>query len=403
MNRATTNHQPPTTDHQPPATAIVKMKLLGANANPSLRGEAELPGKSNYFSGKDTTQWQTNIPTYARVKYEAVYDGIDLVYYGNQQQLEYDFVVQPGAHPETIRFGFEGVEKVTLNAAGELVLQTAAGEVKQHKPVIYQEVNGKRQQIAGSYVLGDGEVGFAVGDYDLSEPLVIDPVIVYATATGTNGVSGNGPSALAVDQAGCVYMGKSQGPAATPGAYENGTGLSIIKINATGTAALYSVTMSGGSQDWIQGMAVDREGNCYLTGQAASSSFVTTPGAFQTEYGITCSGCRNAFVTKINPTGSALVYSTFLKGDNATSGANSKVSGGTAIAVDSLGNAYVTGGTNVKDFPVTPDAFQPNLNTDFEPAADAFVTKLNATGSALIYSTYLGAGDNLDTKASVPV
>ncbi len=383
-----------------PQSAIVRMKLLGANPAPTLRGEAELPGKSNYFSGKDTKQWQTNIPTYARVKYEAVYDGIDLVYYGNQQQLEYDFVVQPGADPNIIRFGFEGVENVTLNAAGELVLQTAAGEVKQHKPVIYQEVNGQKQEIAGSYVLSDGQVGFVVGAYDASQPLVIDPVIVYATATGTNGVSGNGPSALAVDQAGCAYIGKSNGPAATPGAYENGTGLSVIKLNATGTAAIYSVTLSGGAQDWIQGMAVDREGNCYLTGQAASSSFVTTPGAFQTDYGITCTACRNAFVTKINPTGSALIYSTYLKGDD-TVGSKSNV--GQGIAVDAQGNAYVTGYTNAKDFPTTPGVFQPKLNTDNTSARDTFVTKLNANGTILVYSTYLGAGDNSDQGKNIAV
>ncbi len=142
------------------------MKLLGAKEQPRLQGQQELPGKSSYFSGKDATQWKTNIPTYRQVKYSQVYDGIDLVYYGNQQQLEYDFIVQPGADPNAIKFRLEGAEEIALNEAGDLVLQTTAGEVKQHKPVIYQEVDGKRQEIAGNYVMKDGEVGFAVGAYD---------------------------------------------------------------------------------------------------------------------------------------------------------------------------------------------------------------------------------------------
>ena len=163
------------------------MKLVGANPAPTLRGQQELPGKSNYFSGNDPQAWQTNIPTYAQVKYEQVYDGIDLVYYGNQQQLEYDFMVSAGADPKAIKFSFEGAEKVALKGQGELVLQTAAGEIKQQKSVIYQEVNGARQEIAGKYVLKDGQIGFEIGEYNMTERLVIDPVIIYATATGGTG------------------------------------------------------------------------------------------------------------------------------------------------------------------------------------------------------------------------
>ncbi len=399
MRNEQSDHQPPTTDHQPLATAIVKMKLLGANANPRLQGEQELPGKSNYFSGSDPNGWQTNIPTYRQVKYEQVYDGIDLVYYGNQQQLEYDFIVQPGADPQAIKFRLEGREAIALNAAGELVLQTAVGEVKQHKPVLYQEVNGSRQEIAGSYVLKDGEVGFEIGDYDPSQPLVIDPVIIYATYLG--GDLG-GAVALTADKEGQAYVAMNYGPTATAGAYQSGTGFSVFKLNKAGTGILYSVTMGGSPFDRVYAMTVDAQGNCYLTGQAVSSIFPTTPSAFQTDIGVVCGACHNAFVAKINVTGSSLEYATFLKGDDTTA---TKSIRGHGIAVDVQGNAYVTGYTNAKDFPVTPGAFQTQLNNDFPttPARDSFVTKLNPTGTALVYSTYLGGGDNADQGKNIAV
>ena len=327
------------------------------------------------------------------------YPGIDLAYYGNQGQLEYDFIVQPGADPNAIKFRFEGTEEVTLNEQGELVLQTAAGEVKQHKPMIYQEVNGKRQEIAGNYLLTAGEVGFAVGAYDASQPLVIDPVIVYATYLG--GELG-GFVSITVDKEGQAYVAMNYGPVATPGAYQYGTGFSVFKLNKAGTAILYSVTMGGSPFDRVYAMTVDAQGNCYLTGQVTSSGFPVTSGAFQTDIGITCGGCHNAFVAKINSMGSNLDYSTYLKGDNTT---DTKSIRGQGIAVDAQGNAYVTGYTNAKDFPVTPGAFQTQLNNDFPttPARDSFVTKLNPTGTALVYSTYLGGGDNADQGKNIAV
>ncbi len=162
-----------------------------------------------------------------------------------------------------------------MNEAGDLVLQTTAGEVKQHKPVIYQEVDGKRQEIAGNYVMKDGEVGFAVGAYDASQPLVIDPVIAYATFVG--GELG-GAVFLTADKEGQVYFAMNYGPAATPGAYSNGNGLAVLKFNKTGTALLYCVTMGGSDFDRAFGMAADEQGNCYLTGGAASSTFPPRQG-----------------------------------------------------------------------------------------------------------------------------
>ena len=306
-------------------------------------------------------------------------------------------MVSAGANPKAIKFSFEGAKKVTLNGQGELVLQTAAGEVKQHKPVIYQEVNGARQAVAGEYVMqADQQIGFAVGAYDATKPLVIDPIISWASYVG--GQSSASAATITADKSGNVYLVVWDGPTPTAGAYDSGSGYSVMKVNASGTAVIWTARIGASSFDRAHGIALDKDNNVYLTGAASSSQYPTTPGAFQSDYGLTCSACRNAFVTKLSADGSQLVYSTFLKGDQITNGANSKLIQGNALTVDIQGNAYVTGETNVKDFPITPNAFQPLFNTDYEPARDAFVTKLNPTGSAVIYSTYLNsAGVDIGT------
>ena len=372
-------------------TALVKMKLVGANKQPQLQGQEELPGKSNYFSGNKPNGWKTNIPTYQRVKYSQVYEGIDLVYYGNQQQLEYDFIVQPSADPGAIKLRLEGAEQISLNAQGELVLTTAAGEVKQRKPVIYQEVNGSRQEIEGNYVLTEAcEVQFAVGPYDHHQPLVIDPVISYTTFFGTLPAT-----AIAVDKEGnAVVAGRI---AATPGAYQSGSEQSVAKLNASGTAVLFSATFNAGDGGQINDLALDAQGNVYLTGRTSTSQFPTTPGAFQTDFGLKGANFHNAFVMKFNAQGNALLYSTFLKGDQLT-GNTLKLNQGWAIAVDRDGSAYVTGDTNALDFPVTTGAFQTqNLSQN----RTGFVAKLNAIGTGLIYATFLGSGSNGDHGTSI--
>ena len=166
-------------------SAVVRMTLVNANPQSQAAGHDELPGKSNYFIGNDPAKWRTNIPTYAKVKYEGVYPGVDLVYYGNQGQLEYDFVVAPGADPGLVTLAFEGAREVHIDARGELVLGVEGGEVRQHKPVVYQEVAGVKQEVAGRYVMkGKRQVGFRVAAYDPSRPLIIDPVLVYSTYLG---------------------------------------------------------------------------------------------------------------------------------------------------------------------------------------------------------------------------
>src|SRR5947207_1635818 len=311
-----------------PATGTaLRMSFAGANPRPRLTGLEELPGKANYFIGNDPAKWRTNVPTYAKVRYTDLYPRIDLLYYGNQRQLEYDLVVRPGADPTRIVLDIQGADRLQVDAQGDLVLQMTVGPIRQRKPVIYQEIDGVRKDIPGGYVLkGEHQVGYKVAAYDASQPLVIDPILSYST-----------------------YLG-------------------------------------GSNEDRDTRIAVDAAGNAYVAGETGSSDFPTTAGAFQRTFGgPVCDGCTsNAFVTKLDSTGSALVYSTYLGGSGRD--------GGWGIAVDTLGNAYVTGQTFSTDFPTTPGAIQTTFGGGggFFRGGDAFVTKLNPTASALVYSTYLG-------------
>ncbi len=321
---------------QPASSSVLRMQMVGANRAASVAGVDELAGKVNYFLGNDPAKWRTNVPTFGQVRYAEVYPGIDVVYYGNQRQLEYDFRVAPGADWRQVALKFAGADSVKVEAeTGDLLIGAGGQIVRQHKPVVYQEVAGERREVAGHYaVQGSQRVGFEIGEYDAQLPLIIDPVLVYST-----------------------YLG-------------------------------------GSGEDTGGTIAVDASGNAYVAGTTASANFPTTAGAFQTTFGGGTCGtstaptpCSDVFVTKLNATGSALIYSTYLGGNNTDLGRG--------IVVDSSGNAYVTGGTRSANFPTTAGAFQTTFGggtcgtTTPTPCSDAFVTKLNATGSALIYSTYL--------------
>jgi hypothetical protein len=364
----------------------LRMSLVGAAPAPLVSGSEELPGKMNYFTGKDPAKWRTNVPTYAKVHYRDVYPGIDLVYYGNQRQLEYDFVVAPGADPKKIVLGFKGADKVGIDSQGDLVLHAPGGAIRQKKPVIYQEVDGVRQEIAGSYVRkGVKRVGFKVAAYDTSRPLIIDPIVLsYSTYLG--GSSGDVGSGIVADADGNAYVTGLTGSLnfpTTSGAYQpslSGFGeIFVTKLNPAGNALVYSTYLGGSARDVGHGIAVDADGNVYVTGYTDSSNFPITPGAFQPSYGDSVFR-DDAFVTKLDPTGSALVYSSYLGGNSSDVGSG--------IAVDSAGNAYLTGYTASTDFPTTPGAFQPTYGGNNNYVA--FVTKVNPAGSALVYSTFLG-------------
>jgi uncharacterized protein (TIGR03437 family) len=366
-----------------PRSALVRMKLSGASPRAEASDLEPLPGKVNYFIGSDPAHWITNVPTYAKVKYREIYPGIDLVYYGNRQQLEYDFVIAPGADPQKIALSIEGTERLEITGKGDLVMHTVNGPIVQHKPVIYQEVNGERQEIDGGYAqTGRQQIGFQIGDYDASRPVIIDPVLSLSYATYLGGSEQDGTTGIAVDAAGNAYVtGLTDSlnfPTKDPlqQAYGGGEIDAFVgKLNQTGTALVYATFLGGSDMDRGFGIAVDNSGSVYVVGQTASNNF-PTKNAAQSVFG----GAADIFVTKLNPNGSEITYSTYLGGIENDPGLG--------IAVDPAGNAYVTGWTNSTNFPLK----QPLQSEFADGGGDAIVAKLNPMGS-LIYSTFLGGND----------
>ncbi len=351
----------------PKARPLLRIKPVGANPRPRLVALEELPGKSNYFIGNDPKKWRPGIPTYLRVKYEEIYPGIDLIFHGDQGQLEYDFIVAPGANPSVIQLSFSGADKLSFDDHGNLIVRAVIGdEVMQFAPVLYQEVNGARENVKGRYVLRSRHrVGFQVGDYDNSKPLIIDPVLSYSTYFGTEW--GDAGSGIAVDADGNAYVIVNIGNSAAE----------VLKLNASGSAIIYAIWLggtAGGSSG--QGIAVDASGNAYVSGRTESNDFPTV-NPFQP-----FRGGVDVFITKISAVGDALLYSSYLGG----SGTEQRAS----IAIDRDGNAYVAGETFSWDFP-TIHALQ---NAFKGPSSDGFVTKINTKGDALVYSTYLGGSSN---------
>lgn len=412
--------------------SVVRMGLVGANRNPHEAGLDELPGKANFFIGNDASKWHTNVPLYAKVKYQEVYPGVNLVYYGNQRQLEYDFVVAPGADPGEIRLRFRGASSMRLDREGNLVLTTAAGKISFHKPLVYQRTTGRglsaqvnpksrrhdRRLLKGHYVLlASNQVAFHVGHYNRREPLVIDPVLSFSTYLGGSG--GETANAIAVDSSGEAYIagktgsmnfpvtsnaflktcGTQQYPCSFPNYYDG----FVAKLSADGSTLLYATYLGGPAAygtTVINGIAVDSSGDAYVAGSIYSNNFPTTSGAFQpqTSGNLEFPGVSSAFVTKLNATGSSLVYSTYLSGTPANTGVPlTPPDGANAIALDSAGDAYVVGTTSESDFPTTPGAFQTTGPSSGNVIG--FVTKFNAAGSGLIFSTFLGGSRNDELNA----
>jgi photosystem II stability/assembly factor-like uncharacterized protein len=412
--RAPTNHSANAERHSTnvnlPSSAV-RMKLVGANACPRIVAMDELPGKSNYFIGNDPNKWRTNVPNYSRVRYQNAYPGVDLVFHGNQRQLEYDLIVAPGADFKQVRLVFDGPGRIRLDGSGDLLIETSLGEIRQRKPVIYQEASDTKQPVEGGYAIrGEREIGFELGDYDAGRAVVIDPVLVYSTSIG--GSSNDSANAVAVDAEGSAYItGETTSldfPTVNPFQPNLKVGVSVgvpsdafvTKLNPSGTALVYSSYLGGGSVDAANGIAVDAAGSAYVTGSSASNDFPTTPGAFQTK----ASSSGDAFIAKLNPKGDGLVYSTRLGGPVSSFVGILPANVGRGIAVDAQGDAYVTGYTFSSSFPLKKSAQREfNRGNVFDccgclysfvpgasPVEDAFVTKLNSSGDNLVYSTYLG-------------
>lgn len=366
----------------------MRQRLIGASTTARLEALDELPGRVNYFIGDDPKLWRANVPTFAKVKARAVYPGVDVVYYGQRRQWEYDFVVAPGADPRAIKFGFEGAGQIEINADGALILRASDGEWCQRRPVVYQEIDGARRFIAGRYVLDNrNRAGFEIGAYDRSRPLVIDPVVSYATYLG--GAGQDFGRAIAVDAAGAVYVTGSTTSAnfpVSPGAYTTPGAAAgnafVAKLNPAGTAFVYTTYFGGSGVDSGAAISVDQSGAAYVTGRTESADFPASPGALQGEL----KGSSDAFVLKLNPAGSALGYATFLGGSNLEEGVG--------IGLDAAGNVYAGGNTRSADFPVSSGAYQTALNG----AQAAFVVKLDTAG-ARAYSTYYNLDQDGDCKS----
>ena len=375
-------------------TTVIRMQLEGANPSPAIAAEEPLPGKSNYFIGNNREKWVTDVPSYGRVKYSGIYPGVDVEFYGNQRQLEYDFTVAPGADPKTIALKIEGAQKLTINSQGDLILHAPDGNAKFQKPVVYQMVGAERREVAGTYALASGNrVTFAVAKYDESLPLVIDPLLTYSTFLGGTGdESGQG---IAVDGNGDAFIAGSTTstdfPPTTNVAPVAGCGF-VTELNPAGAAQLYSNYLCGTSgMDEAFAVALDPSGKVYVAGTTSSTDFPTTTNALiQSPLATNPNG--TAFVTKIDPTlaGTAsLLYSSYVGGTNGDL-AN-------AVAADANGNAYIGGLTfsnpgaaGSGGFAVTTGGLQQMPSNTF---GTGFLTRIDTTksGSAsLVYSTYLG-------------
>src|SRR6267143_1982763 len=403
-------------------SSAVGIHLEGANSAPRITGVDRLPGKTNYFIGNDPKKWHTDVPSYARVKYADIYPGVDLVFYGNQGRLEYDFEVAPGASPKAIRLNLEGAQKVRLNSQGDLELSVPGGEVVLQKPVVYQKVKGERHEIAGSYaVTKRHQVAFNVADYDRSEPLILDPVLNYSTYLGGSLGTTTNPAGTGIDQgwaiavdaagnaygAGLTYSTDFPTPSAANGLKKGplvsspGGAAFVSEINPTGTALLYSSYIAGTAPapaEIALGIAVDSTGKIYLTGQTGTSDFPTNGTIAALKPGPNTGNLGTSFITKLDPAqnGTAgLVYSTYLGGSDANIAATGFGDIGFGVAVDTANNAYIVGTTVSSDFPTTSNAFQKNAPLAITNAkkSTAFVSRIDTTSGAnpqLVYSSYLG-------------
>lgn len=361
----------PEADAAPAAIDVVRMRLLGANASVYATGANKQPGKAHYFGGNDRSQWRTNVPTFGRVHYNQIYPGIDLVYYGREGQLEYDFRVAPGVDPSLISLAFEGADRLFIDAGGDLVVEARAGRLVHRRPMVYQDIAGDRRVVDAAYVLtGQREVRFSIGEYDRTHTLVIDPVLVYATYVGgTGGAYGDHAYGVAIDAHDNVYVTGQAGSTAFPVGGQPANGAAYVLKLSPGGELVYVTIINGNAVDSGEGIAVDANGQVVITGFTDSTDFPTVNPIQLNAAG------RDAFVAKLDVSGS-IVYSTYLGGSNT-------YDYGEAVALDAAGNAYVAGTTKSPDFPVL-NALQPVI-----AGADAFVVKIDPSGT-LLYSTFLG-------------
>jgi uncharacterized repeat protein (TIGR01451 family) len=398
-------------------SSVLRMQLAGANSTAAASGTSPLPGRSNYFIGNDPAKWRGGVPQFARVRYQNIYSGIDLVYYGNQGQLEYDFEVAPGADPGQIAMRFQGQETANLDTSGNLILASGGHEVQLKAPRIYQEFGAEQRPVAGRFVLQqDGEVGFELAAYDRRRALVIDPELNYSTYFGGSGAEScsailvvasppSGCPAIAIDPSSNIYIAGSTTsadlpvvpPVATPpSAFQTAIAAApdvfVTKLNAAGSAILFSTYLGGNNVDFTAGVAVDTAFNVVVAGTTASTNFPTSAGtAFQP---IAANANQHAFVSVLSPTGENLLYSTYLSGSGAETARG--------LALDPRNKIYVIGTTTSKEQPDATHAFPATLGAIQVSSlgnSQFFVSKIDPAligFPSLAYSTYFGGGNPID-------
>ena len=383
----------------------ISLRFLGGNPRAVPESEEPAAGEVNYFRGNDPARWQTSLPRYRQIVYRELWPGVDLSLRDQDGTLKYQFRVRPGARIADIGLAYRGSNGLALDAAGALLIKTDMGVLRDSPPVAYQTIAGARVPVESRYVLTSGRRPLRVrGGRAISRTRSSSSIRAFEYATFLGGASHDVATGIAVDAAGNAYVsGWTQSPdfPTRPGSFRrtgatgNFSDVFVSKLNAAGTALVYSTFIGGSNFDFGRRMAIDAAGNVYVTGQTKSSNFPTTGGAFDRTFNIAnCPRCgidqEDTFVTKLNAAGSALVYSTFIGGTD--------MDDARGIAVDGAGNAYVIGETASRDFPTTAGAF----NRVHSGAYDVFVTKLNATGSALAYSTFLG-GTQVDDGERIAV
>jgi beta-propeller repeat-containing protein len=362
---------------------VVRMTFVGANDDPEVAGRGRLEGVSNYLRGSDPNRWVTGVPGFSQVVYSGLYDGVDLTFHASRAgELEFDYTLAAGVSPAGIRLAYSGVKTLRVDGSGALVLRTGGGEIRQAPPAVYQKRDGVRRRVQASYVLhGAKQVGFALKGYDPRAGLLIDPVLTYSTYLG--GSDNEFAIWSDIDRSGNFYVtGVTSSPdfpttnGAYQGQYNGGDDVFVTKLNPAGSGLVWSTYIGGASFDVAIGLDVDRAGNVVVTGPTGSSDFPTTRGAYQRQY---AGGDSDTFVTKLDRSGSRLLFSTLLGGTAGEAGFIS--------FLDERGNVYVEGETGSADFPTTRKAFQTTYGGG---PADGFVTKLNPSGAALDYSTFIG-------------
>jgi hypothetical protein len=399
----------PAAFHKRPATKIaLAMRFVGANPHARIEGRRPAPGKVNYLFGSDRSRWRTGLGTYLEASYRDLWPGIDLLFHGTNGRLKYDFVVHPGAKVEAIRIAYDGANELSLGGDGNLQIRTALGTLTDERPVSYQEIGGRRVPVASRFLLrheaGQPVAGFEANDWDGRHSLVIDPGLAYSTFLGGSGTEES--AVVAADADGNAYVsGETTSPdfPTTLGALDStfndppgGSDAYVAKLNADGSALIYSTFLGGTKDDAVVGIKVDAQGNAYLAGTTQSTDFPTTAGAFDTSLDGPVDDW-GGFVTKLNPAGNSLVYSTFL-GD--ASGGPDSGFGAYTLALDAFGHIYLTGVTGSPAFPTTPGAYSTAYNGG---VSDAYVAELRPSGSGpadLLYSSFLG-GSGFDYGTSI--